>query len=662
MSAEAQTKLQDRVLNVRPDALDFRDQMYIATLNEVPTLIDIKEYQKLNVPILDQGQEGACTGFGLATVANYLLRQRKFIPDMNPVSARMLYQMAKRYDEWPGEDYDGSSARGAMKGWHKHGVCDEASYPYVPNDTDHGLNDKRTSDALKRPLGAYYRVNHQDLVAMHSAMAEVGILYATGVVHKGWDNINTVDGVIPFLKQSLGGHAFAIVAYDQRGFWIQNSWGKAWGKDGYALITYDDWLANATDVWVARLGAPVTLYKSSSTATSHATSSGKSVAYAYCDLRPHVISIGNDGALSPGGDYGTSISEVEAIFKEDFPKVTENWTKKRLLLYAHGGLVAESATVQRLAEYRTALLDAEIYPISFIWKSDAWTTVTNILQDAVKRRRPEGFLDSSKDFMLDRLDDALEPIARVLTGKLLWDEMKENALMATKTNKGGARIALQLIAELADKYEDNFEIHVVGHSAGAIFNAPIIQLLTAKGKIKSGLLKGSTGLNLKVKSCTLWAPACTINLFKEAYLPAIKRKTIERFALFTLTDSTERDDHCAHIYNKSLLYLVSNSFEDKQRIPLFRDGVPILGMQKFVADDDELSTLFKAGNADWVLSPNLAPSGSIDRSTATAHGSFDDDEATVIATLSRILNSGNLKTKIEFSESASHLKDRRTNL
>lgn len=31
--------------------------------------------------------------------------------------------------------------------------------------------------------------------------------------------------------------------------------------------------------------------------------------------------------------------------------------------------------------------------------------------------------------MLDRLDDALEPIARKLTGKAGWDEMKKNAVL-----------------------------------------------------------------------------------------------------------------------------------------------------------------------------------------------------------------------------------------
>jgi hypothetical protein len=649
-----------RILDARPDTLDFRDKIYVATLYEVPAKIELLEYKQWEVPILDQGKEGACTGFGLATVANYLLRRRKVVPDPKSVSARMLYEMAKRYDEWPGERYSGSSARGCMKGWHKHGVCGDECWPYKETARGERLTEERTSDALNRPLGAYYRVNHKDLVGMHTAMAEVGILYATGIVHEGWNETDK-DGVIPFTKKPLGGHAFAIVAYDSRGFWIQNSWGSDWGKDGFALITYDDWLTNSTDVWVARLGAPVTMVKTESTAIAHSAAAGKSQAYSYADLRPHIISIGNDGALNAGGNFGTTLEEIETIFKEDIPRVTSGWGKKRILLYAHGGLVAETAAVQRLADYRSSLLEAQVYPLSFIWRSDTWSTITNILQDAFRRRRPEGFLDSTKDFMLDRLDDALEPIARTLTGKLQWDEMKENAMLATQSKNGGARIVLDLLAELADENNNDVEIHVVGHSAGSIFHAPIVKLLTSTGKITDGALKGQNGYGLKVDSCTLWAPAITVEEFKEYYLPAI-RKGINRFSIFNLTDKAEQDDHCAKIYNKSLLYLVSNAFEEKQRIPLFRDGVPILGMHKFIKKDKELSKLFDTKKADLILSPNSSAEGSPNHSTATSHGSFDDNEATVKATLARILDKGTMAKDFVFSRSASSLKNRREQL
>ncbi len=308
-----------RVLDARPDTLDFRDRMFEPTLIEVQTERPLDEYRKMRVPILDQGTEGACTGFGLATVVHYLLRTRDVIRDDEEVSPRMLYDMARRYDEWPGEKYSGSSARGAMKGWHKHGVCSRPHWIYDLNreKQDNKLYAKRFDDALRRPLGAYFRVNHKDLIAMHAAITEVGILYATSQVHEGWQNVGS-DGVINWSPEAqiVGGHAFAIVAYDANGFWIQNSWADDWGKDGFAQVSYDDWLANGSDIWVARLGAPVVLRSRESVSRSVGVASQGSRSYVFCDLRPHIISLGNNGALKTDGTYGTSEEDVKEIFSQ----------------------------------------------------------------------------------------------------------------------------------------------------------------------------------------------------------------------------------------------------------------------------------------------------------------------------------------------------------
>ena len=648
-----------RKLNVRRDTLDFRDRMFEATLIEVPTHVPLAAYRRFRVPVLDQGQEGACTGFGLATVANYLLTRRKVIPDHAPVSARMLYEMARRYDEWPGENYSGSSARGAMKGWQKHGVCRDDSWPcqLMPQDPA-GLTQARTDDAMRRPLGAYLRVNHKDLVAMHSALAEVGVLFATATVHQGWGAV-TRNGVIPYPAPLSGGHAFAIVAYDSEGFWIQNSWGTRWGMGGFARVSYDDWLANGSDVWVARLGAPVALRLTESTAIAHSAAAGRSVAYSYSDLRPHIISLGNDGALRPGGDYGTSPAELRQIFEIDMPRAMADWPCKHVLLYAHGGLVDERSAIQRMADYRSAMLASHIYPIGFVWNTDYWSTISNILQDATRRRRPEGVLSAAKDFLLDRLDDTLEILARGLTGKASWDEMKENALRATLAG-GGALVALEQLAALHRRMP--FRLHVVGHSAGSIFHAPLVRLLTAPaGPIASGYLMGKTGYGIGLDTCTLWAPACTTQLFKEAYAPAIRDGGIGRFALFALDDKTEQDDNVTKIYNKSLLYLVSRAFEDSA----FGAGTPLLGMEKFLAADPELSGLFTGGRADLVFSPNNHPEGSIVASRSTEHGAFDDDGATVKATIARMLASGAVSPagaiapEIQFHHGSSSLRNRR---
>lgn len=628
-------------LDARPDTLDFRDRIFTPTLIEVPPVVDLKEYLKIDVPILDQGTEGACTGFGLATVVNYLLRTWDGFVDKTPVSPWMLYQLAKRYDEWPGEKYEGSSARGAMKGWHKHGVCATSLW-----GNGGSLTPAAAKDAVNRQLGAYFRVNHKDLVAMHCAIAETGILYATATVHAGWDGVGS-DGVIRMSDEILGGHAFAIVAYDQEGFWIHNSWGFGWGKEGFGHISYDDWLANGTDVWVARLGAPVSLRTTTSVAVRHSAATTYTDALSLNDLRRHIVSIGNNGALRAGGTYGTGEEGVNAIFAHHIPEVTTNWRKKRILLYAHGGLVDEESSVQLLADYLPALLRAEVYPISFIWHSDFWTTITNILDDAKNRRRPEGFLDDTKDFMLDRLDDALEPIARI-SGKTMWDEMKENAIMATTNKLGGARIALERLVKIITK-DPTVEVHIIGHSAGSIFLAPLIEELTGR--------HGRT-----IKTCTLWAPACTTDLFKKSYFSAISGGKIGRFALFTLNNKTEQDDNCGKIYNKSLLYLVSNAFEEEARIPVFREGASILGMEKFVSDDQQIMSLFRDRIADWVLAPNSDRGIPTCYSTARHHGDFDNDEATVQATLARILGEERIEAQFTFNSAAAVLRRRRMRL
>jgi pimeloyl-ACP methyl ester carboxylesterase len=296
------------------------------------------------------------------------------------------------------------------------------------------------------------------------------------------------------------------------------------------------------------------------------------------------------------------------------PRRMQGWGRKRLMLHAHGGLVPESSAVQYVANNREAALAAEVYPLSFIWRSDAWSTIRNILQDAFSRRRDEGLLDRAKDFMLDRIDDTLEPLARLLGGKAMWDEMKENARLATTSAGGAARLTADL---LIDQHQKNAleEIHLVGHSAGAIFQAHLAEYLTDR--------------NVPIDSLTLWAPACTIDLFKNIYAPRIKDGRIRAFRLFTLDDKTERDDHCANIYHKSLLYLVSHSFEERPRIPFIQDGTRLLGLERDVKKALPKS-YWNGKKLRWFVSPAAA------EADATQHGAFDNDAVTLAATLKLI--------------------------
>ncbi|HUG36721.1 MAG TPA: hypothetical protein VML54_07210, partial [Candidatus Limnocylindrales bacterium] len=140
-----------RKLDAYPDRVDIRDWFYHPPLIPLPDQVVSCD---LVPAILDQGSEGACTGFALAAVINSHLFRRRI---RRSVSPRMLYDMARRYDEWPGEKYEGSSARGAMKGWVSHGVCSETSWPADRHGAEH-LTPAIATEGQETPGGAYYRV------------------------------------------------------------------------------------------------------------------------------------------------------------------------------------------------------------------------------------------------------------------------------------------------------------------------------------------------------------------------------------------------------------------------------------------------------------------------------------------------------------------------
>jgi hypothetical protein len=168
------------LFDARPDRLDFRDLRNEPPLRSLPLEFPTTEQLAQIVPayvtanlVLDQGRESACTGFGLADVVTYLLWLREIGSTTTGrdvrVSPHMLDEPARRYDEWKGERYEGSSCRGARA------------------DSEWDM------DALKRPLGIYYRINKASVVDMQAANADIGAIYGSAQVQDGWDRVSNLD-------------------------------------------------------------------------------------------------------------------------------------------------------------------------------------------------------------------------------------------------------------------------------------------------------------------------------------------------------------------------------------------------------------------------------------------------------------------------------------
>ena len=94
----AAIRFSGRVLDARPDRLDFRDLPYRPPLrslaprwpSDAVIAQNLKGYIQAGL-VRDQGTEGACTGFGLTCVANYLrwvrhVESRSREPFVSPVT------------------------------------------------------------------------------------------------------------------------------------------------------------------------------------------------------------------------------------------------------------------------------------------------------------------------------------------------------------------------------------------------------------------------------------------------------------------------------------------------------------------------------------------------------------------------------------------------
>jgi len=133
------------------------------------------------IKILNQGTEGACTGFGLAGAINLLNKKRERAVVVSP---RMLYEMARKFDEWEGEGYSGSSCRGAIKGWANMGVCEESFWPYKSSKPGN-LTIEAAKNARSHTIGAYYRLTPR-ISDFHAALNETGVIFCSANVHGGW--------------------------------------------------------------------------------------------------------------------------------------------------------------------------------------------------------------------------------------------------------------------------------------------------------------------------------------------------------------------------------------------------------------------------------------------------------------------------------------------
>lgn len=187
---------------------DERDANHLLSIAVPQTVTATQKYWDDEEWWGDQLNTPMCVGYAWAHwVEDGPVKHDGIPPIVHPVT---IYNEAQKVDEWPGEDYEGTSVRAGAK--------------YLKN-----------SGRISSYLWAW------DINTLVNAVLTKGPV----VVGTNWYNAMFYpdkDGVIRVGGKLAGGHAYVINGVDKvkKQLRIKNSWGRSWGKQGHAYISFND--------------------------------------------------------------------------------------------------------------------------------------------------------------------------------------------------------------------------------------------------------------------------------------------------------------------------------------------------------------------------------------------------------------------------------------
>ena len=285
------------------------------------------------------------------------------------------------------------------------------------------------------------------------------------------------------------------------------------------------------------------------------------------ELSPFIINMGNNGALSNCGDFRTTPDDVRAMADVHLVAARKKWGLEDkpvdVCIYAHGGLVDEDKAARVAAQWVPMLYERRIFPIFLMWE-------TGLLHDGDEPHRGRDPRHPAHHRCRWRRLERWwnQRIERLLAkpGTMLWGEMKQNADAISQYREGvhdDAQAGAVLLYRHFKHKVDNKQVrmHLVGHSAGSIVASFMIDRLVRDE-------------GMKLESVSFMAPAVRVETFDRLVRPHLDSGAVKRFQQLYLSDRAEEDDATCGPYRRSLLYLVSESFEGGAT-------TPILGMQKY---------------------------------------------------------------------------------
>lgn len=205
-----------------------------------PPILPETDYRANLLPIRDQLQEGACTGFATAASREGALSIHGQTTLDGYLSPAYLYGRT-RIAEGTFPSDSGATIADEMAVLQGYGVCPEADLPYNGNP---GLGPTTQSDvdARANTIDQALYVDFGNPENVKQVLSR-GMLVTIGfTVYQSFEETGK-DGVVPAVRSGdavMGGHGVLVCGHsDSKGHWIvRNQWGTDWGDHGYFYMPY----------------------------------------------------------------------------------------------------------------------------------------------------------------------------------------------------------------------------------------------------------------------------------------------------------------------------------------------------------------------------------------------------------------------------------------
>ena len=195
---------------------------------------------------------------GEAVVGAYEILLKKQYPEKyTNLSPLFVYHNAKIYEGRRPIFDAGVYIKDAIRSVKHFGVCAEDIWPYAQQNFTFNPTEESYTDAKKRKIKSYYKLkDFSDILdALNNDIPVItSIKTYSNFTKLGWDGSSYLN--VPDSRDFLiGGHAVVLVGYNtnKEHLIAKNSFGPAWGDNGYFYIPFEYAKTHFLDSWVIEI-------------------------------------------------------------------------------------------------------------------------------------------------------------------------------------------------------------------------------------------------------------------------------------------------------------------------------------------------------------------------------------------------------------------------